>query len=71
MNNRHGTRPQAATIRAVVEYLASIELNVYGPCADLKSGARFESGSLMDYDADQVLQYRKLYEGDKLFDVNE
>ena len=53
------SRPQAATIRKVVEHLEELGLSVYGRCADLKAGVYYEGGSLMDYDADDILALRK------------
>ena len=53
-------RPSRATLHHVVHYLESIGLNVYGPCMDLDTGYR--TGNCMDYDADQVVKYRKLKE---------
>lgn len=53
------SRPQAATIRKVVEHLEELGLSVYGPAADLKAGVYYEGGSLMDYAADQILALRK------------
>ena len=52
-------RPQAATIRAVVEHLSELGLSVYGYAADLKAGVYHEGGSLMDYDTDVILALRK------------
>lgn len=60
------SRPQARTIRAVVEHLESIGLAVYGPCLDLDDGER--QGANMDYDADQVLRYRYLHEHGMIHD---
>ena len=48
------SRPQAATIRKVVEHLEELGLSVYGRCADLKAGVYYEGGSLMDYDYREV-----------------
>ena len=52
------SRPRASTIRKVVEHLEELGLSVYGYAADLKAGVYYE-GSLMDYDADDILALRK------------
>ncbi len=63
-------RPQAKTIKAVVEYLkAELGLSVYGQNVNLNSGEEYPS--LMDYDADDIIKYRKLVENDELWSEGE
>ena len=63
------SRPRASTIRKVVEHLEELGLSVYGRCADLKAGVYYEGGSLMDYDADQILALRKWEDKDGMFEL--
>lgn len=62
-------RPQARTIRAVIEHLEEMGLEVMGPHTNLETGRRM--GACMTYDADDVLRFRYLYEHDKLHDPTE
>lgn len=62
-------RPRSQTIRDVINYLESIDLAIYGPCVHLDSGLIYPSQ--MDYDADDVIKYRNLYEKDQLEYIND
>lgn len=52
------SNPRVETVRRVVDYLESIGLAVYGPAMDLQTGEA--TGANMDYDSEDVVQYRKL-----------
>lgn len=62
-------RPQPKTLQKVVNYLESIGLNVYGQSCNLDTGQEFNS--LSDFDADDVVKYRKLYEQDAFWRIDE
>ena len=47
-------RPSKKKIEAVVTWLASIDIKLYGPCMNTRTGE--EQGSLMDYDVDAALK---------------
>jgi hypothetical protein len=59
-------QPRASTVKRIVEHLESIGLGVYGPHIDLSDGEL--TGANMDFDADQVLRYRTLYNSKKIYD---
>lgn len=60
-------RPQAATIRRVVEHLEKeLGLSIYGSAIDIKTGQkRF---GCMDYDVTAILLLRKLVRAGKVRD---
>jgi hypothetical protein len=62
-------RPQDKTLKNVVQYLEDIGLSVYGPNVDLESGIRFHA--LRDFNPEEVIKYRKLYEYDNIIDSEE
>lgn len=57
--------PANKTIRKVVEYLASLNLSIYGQCMNTETGQLFES--FMDYDADDIIKLRALIRSDGLW----
>lgn len=51
-------KPQANTIKRVIEHLNAHGLHVYGQCTDLETGTEFEGQ--MDFSADDAVTYIKL-----------
>lgn len=51
-------RPSTRTLTRVLEWLATQNLSVYGPCVDFKAGV--QTGACMDYDVEQILKLAKL-----------
>lgn len=62
-------RPQNKTLRQVIEHLESIGLSVYGPNVDVETGLLYHS--LKDYNAEDAIKYRRLYEHDEIEDSEE
>lgn len=58
-------RPSPKTMVRVIEYLNSIDLHVYGPNCDLRTGEVYPS--LRDYSGMDAVKYRKLFEKDELW----
>jgi hypothetical protein len=58
-------RPQAKTIRNVVAHLNEMGLFVYGQCTNLETGQAFPSN--MDFDADDIIKYRRMLEKDEIW----
>lgn len=58
------SRPQARTIRKVVEHLEELGLSVYGPNMD-RDGCEYPS--LMDYSVEDILCRRRHIDRDSLY----
>lgn len=63
------SRPQDRTLKNVINYLNEIGLSVYGQNTNLETGQQFPA--LRDYDAEQVIKFRKLKESKKLWYAKE
>ncbi len=57
-----GKRPSPTAIKEAVAYLETLGLTVYGGFVDLTDGE--QGPGCRDYDAEQILQLRKLHEND-------
>lgn len=62
-------RPQAKTIRAVIEHLEAMGLEVMGPNVDPASGIEYYGNRC--FTADEVVKYRRLYEADQITSLDE
>jgi hypothetical protein len=57
-------KPKTGTIVAVVQYLESVGLQVYGPYIDLESGEY--GGCCMDFDTAAIRKYLRLVDSGKI-----
>jgi hypothetical protein len=62
-------RPSDARLLAMVQYIRSLGLDVYGGYTNLRTGE--EMPGCMDYSPRQVVTYRKLKESGKLHEPDE
>lgn len=58
-------RPNDQTLLKVIKYIESLDLCVYGPMTDLETGEEMPSNR--DFDAEDVIKYRKLVENNELW----